>query len=38
MLGSREEIERIVTYHADPHENVSMQLFKTRSLFVQPQA
>ena len=38
MLGSREEIERIVSYHADPHENVSFQLFKTRSLFVQPQA
>ncbi len=38
MLGSRDEIDRIVGYHADPHENVSMQLFKTRSLFVQPQA
>lgn len=38
MLGSREEINRIVGYHEDPNENVSMQLFKTRSLFVQPQA
>jgi fructose-1,6-bisphosphatase len=38
ILGSREEIDRIVSYHADPHENVSFQLFKTRSLFVQPQA
>ncbi|HET6789803.1 MAG TPA: class 1 fructose-bisphosphatase, partial [Aquabacterium sp.] len=38
ILGSREEVERIVSYHADPHENVSFQLFKTRSLFVQPQA
>jgi fructose-1,6-bisphosphatase len=38
ILGSRDEIERIVSYHADPHENVSWQLFKTRSLFVQPQA
>jgi fructose-1,6-bisphosphatase len=38
IIGSRDEIERIVSYHADPHENVSFQLFKTRSLFVQPQA
>ncbi|HET8871559.1 MAG TPA: class 1 fructose-bisphosphatase [Aquabacterium sp.] len=38
ILGSRDEIDRIVNYHADPHENVSWQLFKTRSLFVQPQA
>jgi fructose-1,6-bisphosphatase len=38
ILGSREEIDRIVSYHADPHENVSWQLFKTRSLFIQPQA
>ncbi|MDE2400642.1 MAG: class 1 fructose-bisphosphatase [Burkholderiales bacterium] len=38
ILGSRDEIDRIVGYHADPHENVSWQLFKTRSLFVQPQA
>lgn len=34
ILGSRDEIERIVRYHADPHENVTWQLFKTRSLFV----
>jgi len=38
ILGSRDEVERILSYHADPHENVSFQLFKTRSLFVQPQA
>ena len=38
ILGSKDEIDRIVNYHADPHENVSWQLFKTRSLFVQPQA
>ena len=38
ILGSKDEIDRIVGYHADPHENVSWQLFKTRSLFVQPQA
>mgnify|MGYP006365095917 FL=1 len=38
IMGSREEVDRIVAYHADPHENVSWQLFKTRSLFVQPQA
>ncbi|HET8694879.1 MAG TPA: class 1 fructose-bisphosphatase [Aquabacterium sp.] len=38
ILGSKDEIDRIVSYHADPHENVSWQLFKTRSLFVQPQA
>ena len=38
ILGSHEEVSRIVGYHADPHENVSWQLFKTRSLFVQPQA
>ena len=35
ILGSREEVERIVAYHADPSENVSWPLFKTRSLFVQ---
>lgn len=34
ILGAREEVERIVEYHADPSENVSWQLFKTRSLFV----
>jgi fructose-1,6-bisphosphatase len=38
ILGSQDEIDRIVSYHADPSENVSWQLFKTRSLFVQPQA
>ena len=38
ILGSRDEVERIVTYHEDPSANVSWQLFKTRSLFIQPQA
>ncbi|WP_428423303.1 class 1 fructose-bisphosphatase [Methylibium sp.] len=38
ILGSREEVERIVSYHEDPSANVSWQLFKTRSLFIQPQA
>ena len=38
ILGSRAEVELIVRYHADPSENVSLQLFKTRSLFVQPHA
>jgi fructose-1,6-bisphosphatase len=38
ILGSADEIARIVSYHEDPNENVSWQLFKTRSLFVQPQA
>ncbi len=38
ILGSREEVERVMGYHADPSENVSWQLFKTRSLFVQPNA
>jgi fructose-1,6-bisphosphatase len=38
IMGSLDEVDRIVGYHADPHENVSWQLFKTRSLFVQPQA
>ncbi len=38
LLGSSDEIDRIVSYHADPHENTSWQLFKTRSLFIQPQA
>jgi len=38
ILGSRDEVDRIVHYHAEPHENVSWQLFKTRSLFVQAQA
>lgn len=38
ILGSLDEVERIVAYHADPNENVSMPLFRNRSLFVQPQA
>ncbi len=38
ILGSSEEVEIIVRYHADPSENVNLQLFRTRSLFVQPQA
>ena len=38
ILGSRDEVERIASYHADPSENVSWQLFKTRGLFVQPNA
>jgi fructose-1,6-bisphosphatase len=38
ILGSRDEVERIVSYHEDPSANVSWQLFKTRSLFIQPQA
>lgn len=38
ILGSADEVRRIVGYHADPSENVSWQLFRTRSLFVQPQA
>ncbi|AKJ31750.1 class 1 fructose-bisphosphatase [Caldimonas brevitalea] len=38
ILGSRNEVELIVRYHADPNENVSWQLFKHRSLFIQPQA
>jgi fructose-1,6-bisphosphatase len=35
ILGARDEVERIEAYHADPSENTSWQLFKTRSLFVQ---
>jgi fructose-1,6-bisphosphatase len=38
ILGSRDEVSLIVGYHADPSENVTSQLFKTRSLFVQPQS
>ena len=38
ILGSREEVERIVAYHEDPNENVSMQLFRNRSLFVPARA
>jgi fructose-1,6-bisphosphatase len=38
ILGSADEVERIVRYHAEPSENVSWQLFRTRSLFIQPRA
>lgn len=38
IFGSKDEVERLVDYHADPSQNVSWQLFKTRSLFIQPQA
>jgi fructose-1,6-bisphosphatase len=38
ILGSGEEVQLIVRYHAEPSENVTWQLFKTRSLFVQPLA
>jgi len=38
IIGARDEVQRIAGYHDDPHENVSWQLFKTRSLFVQPNA
>jgi len=34
IVGSREEVELIVRYHDDPNENVSWQLFGSRSLFV----
>jgi fructose-1,6-bisphosphatase len=36
ILGSRDEVARIVRYHADPEENVYWPLFKERSLFVPP--
>lgn len=36
ILGSREEVELISRYYVDPNENVSLQLFRNRSLFVQP--
>jgi len=36
IFGSKSEVERIVRYHADPHENVHWPLFKDRSLFVRP--
>jgi len=36
ILGSRAEVERIVAYHAEPHENVQWPLFRSRSLFVSP--
>jgi fructose-1,6-bisphosphatase len=35
ILGSKDEVETIVRYHAEPSENVNWQLFRTRSLFVQ---
>lgn len=38
IFGARDEVQRVVAYHADPQENVSWQLFRTRSLFVQPNA
>ena len=38
ILGSSDEVARIVAYHEDPSENVSRPLFRTRSLFVQPNA
>ena len=38
ILGSRDEVALIVSYHEDPNENVNLRLFKTRSLFVQPQS
>jgi fructose-1,6-bisphosphatase len=34
IVGSRQEVELIVRYHEDPNENVSWQLFGSRSLFV----
>lgn len=34
ILGARREVERIVSYHAEPHENLHWPLFKERSLFV----
>jgi len=37
FLGERAEVERVARYHSDPLENMPWQLFKTRSLFVQPQ-
>ena len=36
ILGSKREVERIVRYHADAHENTHWPLFKERSLFVPP--
>ena len=35
IFGSSNEIEIIHSYHEDPSENVTLQLFKSRSLFVQ---
>ncbi len=34
IVGSSAEVDLIVRYHADPNENVSWQLFGSRSLFV----
>ena len=34
LVGSLQEVELIVRYHEDPNENVSWQLFGSRSLFV----
>ena len=34
IVGSRHEVDLIVRYHDDPNENVSWQLFGSRSLFV----
>jgi fructose-1,6-bisphosphatase len=36
IIGSSDEVDRIVRYYVDPSENVSHQLFRHRSLFVQP--
>jgi fructose-1,6-bisphosphatase len=36
ILGAKNEVERIVRYHADPQENTHWPLFKERSLFVPP--
>lgn len=36
IFGSRKEVDRVTAYHSDASENVSWQLFKTRSLFIQP--
>ncbi|WP_028312160.1 class 1 fructose-bisphosphatase [Derxia gummosa] len=38
IFGSADEVGRIVEYHADTSANVSLQLFKTRSLFVNAHA
>lgn len=38
VWGSRDEVERITAYHTDASENVTSQLFRTRSLFIQPSA
>lgn len=35
ILGSKNEVERVKNYHEDPSENVALQLFQNRSLFVQ---